>query len=524
MATEVLTAGTDIPPRLDRERPLNLAVLAEGAITPLGLSAGKTWEKVQAMESGIVEHRYPPFTEPIYDPPRAIISEMIGASSTFQRLIDRFGNTPTVRNFIFDEYLAEHPDIRREDIRMTKLETQIKSTTAGTIKGFNAVELLVDTGFLPRSEVVNRLDPYALYGLAASFEALRKVRTIDGVDLLIPRLKEDGVLDRNHQWTINPELVHPLFFTTFAGTGFGGGDVTAQVDDKLKMGLFPDEHMMRSLNDRAASANTQASGGKGGAEADTAACDSSGKALLNAALRINQGLAQMALVEGTEGVLGKPYASAMFDAMGALDRGDDPLKVSRSLHRIRKGFTMAEGAVAFVIADYDYAVKMKLPVLYRIIGVGDTSGAGHNTDPNSFAQEQAMRLVRRMAQWHGPVINRGKVIVVGHFTGTLKGEVSETNAIKNSMSDLQDRTYLYGPKRLAGHMLGAAGNYSMLVAGKALQERIIPGMLFDGDSMEEAEGWKISRETHPDSDLTEAEVNQFGFGDANTAYWLTQAS
>lgn len=470
---ELNMAAVELPPQPNRERSIRIAVLAEGAITPLGNSVDETWEGFKAGRSGIVEHLYPPYTEPTLD------------------------------------------------ARNNKRDPQIRACTAGTIKDFNAMKSLVDSGFMPRGEVRDRLDPYAQYGLAASFEALRKVRTSDGTDLLVPRLKEDGTIDKAHQWTINGKLIHPLHFATFVGTGFGGGDVTAEVWDKLKAGYIPDEHMMRSLADRAASSNTQGSGAMGGAEADTAACASSGKAMLNAIARIALGWAEAALIVGTEGVLGRPIASAMFDAMGALDRGRDPLTVSRSLHKIRRGFTMAEGAVTFVIADYDWARKSNLPILYEIIGVGDTSGAGHNTDPNAIAQEYAMKLARRRAEQHGPI--RGKVLVSGHFTGTVKGEASEMLAIRNTLEDLQSRTMVYGSKRLAGHTLGAAGNLSLLVAGRALQEGIVPGMVFDGETMDEADGWDIPRETRPEPELSHAEVNQFGFGDSNVAIVLRKS-
>lgn len=476
MATEAETVikhpnPVDIPPRLERERPLRIAVLAEGAITPLGNSADETWEGFKDMRTGIVEHLYHPYTDP------------------------------------------------REE---GKRPPQIKATTAGTIKDFDPIKALVDTGFMPKSEVQLRLDPYAIYTLAASFEALRKVKTADGVELLVPRLRADGTLNKAHQWTINQELIHPLLFSIFVGTGFGGGDVTSEVSDKLKEGTIPDEHMMRSLNDRAASTTSQATEVKGGAEADTAACASSGKALLNAIYRIHAGAREVALVVGTEGILNKPIGSAMFDTMGTLDPGKDPLTVSRSLHKIRRGFTMAEGAVAFVIADYDWAKQNGITILYEIIGVGDTSGAGHNTDPNTAAQEQAMKLARRGGEWHGPI--QGKVMVSGHFTGTVKGEVSEMFAIQNTLVDLKDRTSIYASKRLVGHMLGAAGNLSQFVAGRALQDKVIPGMVFDGEIMDQADGWNIPRETHSEEDLTDVEVNQFGFGDANVATHLRVAS
>lgn len=465
----------DIPPALDRELPIRIAVLAEGAITPLGNCADETWKNYLAMRTGIERNFYHPY---------------------HQAKFDKEGKEVT--------------------------PPQIRATTAGTIRDFDPKVALVDKGIMPFSEVMNKMDPYATYALVAAFEALFKVKTEDGIDLLVPRLRVDGSRERNRQWIINNKLVHPLHFPTFVGTGFGGGDVSAEVSQLLKDELTPADHMMRSLADRAASVYTQASGSNGGAEADTAACASSGKALLNAMLRILGGFSEVAMVIGTEGILSKPIATAMFDAYDALDKGEDPLKVSRSLHRERRGFTIAEGALAFIISDYDWARRNRIPILYEIVGFGDTSGGGHNTNPNTVAQELAMRFARRRAERRGPI--EGKIINSGHYTGTPAGDSSEILGTQNVLEDKQDRTIIFASKRPVGHMLGAAGHLSQFVAGRALQEGVVPGMIFDGEIMDEAYGWDIPRETRPESELTDAVVNQFGFGDANVSIWLRKAS
>lgn len=465
----------DIPPPLPREIPIRVAVLAEGAITPLGNSADETWEGYKAGRTGITEHFYPPYTDPT---------------------LDDQGNEIAV--------------------------AQIRAVTAGTIKNFNPLERLVDTGFMPRKEVKFKLERYALYALAASYEALSKVRTREGVGLLIPRIDAEGKKDLSHQWIINRDLVHPLYFSTFVGTGFGGGDTCAEVLELLKIGRIPDDHMMRSLADRAGSSITQAIGANGGAEANTAACASFGKAEEDLIYRIISGASEVGLAIGTEGVLGKPIASAMFDALETLDRGKDPLKVSRSLHQIRCGFTIGEGAVAFVLADPDWARRHGIPILYEIVGVGDTSGAGGNTDPNRIAQEQAMRFARRRAEIHGPI--KGKVINSGHYTGTYAGEISEISATGNVLDDVKEKTIIHASKRLAGHILGGAGGLSQFNAGRALQEGTAPGTPFDGEVMDEAYGWDIPKETRSEPDLTDAVVNQFGFGDANVSFWLRKVN
>ena len=286
----------------------------------------------------------------------------------------------------------------------------------------------------------------------------------------------------------------------------------------LREGKIPSgDHMMRSLVDRAASSVTQAFGINGGAEGQVAACASSGKATLNQLRKIAMGEIDLGLIIGTEGVLGKPIASAEFDSLGALHAGQDPRKVSRSLHKIRHGFTMAEGAVALVVADINWARRRGIPILYEIVGYGETSGAGDNVAPNGIAQEQVMRMARRRAERNGPI--EGKMINSGHYTGTPRGDDSEVLHMQNVLEDKQNETVLFASKRLSGHMLGAAGNLSQFLAGKAIQEGVVPGTPFDGEKMDELYGWDVPEETRPEQELTDAITNQFGFGDANVTLW-----
>ena len=461
----------EIPPPLEREMPIRVAVIAEGAITPLGNSADETWENYKAGKSGIVEHYYPPYT-----------------------------------------------DTDRKDDKGQKLDPQLGATTAGTIKNFDPRERLIEPGILPQKEVRFKLDPYAQYALAAGFETLSKIKTHDGTPLLIPRLNEDGTPDKERKWIINSKLINPLHAAVVVGCGFGGGDVSAEVMELLKAKSNPSgDHMMRSLLDRAASSISQAFGIKGGAEGYVAACASSGKAMLAALRKIAMGEADLVLVIGTEGVLSKPVASAEFYWLGALDTGKDPRKVSRSLHKIRGGFTIAEGAVSIAVANPDWARRHGIQTNYEIIGYGETSGAGDNVAPNGVAQEQAMRMARRRAEKYGQI--EGKIINSGHYTGTPLGEESEVLHTQNVLEDMRGRTVIFASKRLSGHMLGAAGNLSQFLAGKSLQEGIVPGTPFDGEKMGELYGWNVPEETRLEPEITHAITNQFGFGDANVTLW-----
>lgn len=461
-----------IPPMLDREMPICIAVIAEEALLPNGNTADEVWEAFKAGRSGIVEHRYSPFTEPPVD---------------------------------------------KETGKPFDLPPQIRAITAGTIKNWNAVEALA--GILPSGEVRNKMDPYARYAVYTGVGAARKVVTHSGIQLVIPRIGLDGQIDTNYPLAINPDLVNPSHVGIYVGCGFGGGDVSAEVMERLRNGKIPSgDHMMRELIDRASSQTAKALDIRGGAEGDVGACASSGKAGVNAIHSIMVGDIDVALWTGTEGILNKPIGSASFDTIDAIDRGSDPARVSLSFHKKRRGFVIADGAVTLVLANPDWARKHGIRVLYEIVGYGNTSDAGDDTNPNGIDGERALRFSRRKAERNGPIA--GLVFESGHYTGTPAGDNVELLHTGNAYEDLgQLRRVIHGaPKRLTGHPMGAAGLEAQFLAGKAIQEGVAWGTPRVGELMDEAYGYDIPQETRSEPDLTDGVSKTFGFGGSNVAF------
>lgn len=459
-----MSSPVEIPIALEREMPVRIAVIAEEALTPIGNTADETWEALKAGKRGFVPHLYPPYTDP-----------------------------------------------------KENLPPQIRAATAGTIKNFNPREALA--GILPITEVVNKMDPFAQYAVYTGVGAARKVATHDGIPFIIPRIGPDGQIDKKYPLTINPALVHPSQVGIYVGCGFGGGDVSAEVMERLRNGKIPSaDHMMRELIDRSASQLAKALDIHGGAEGDVGACASSGKAGVNAIHSIMVGDIEVVLWIGTEGVLNRPIASASFDTMGALDRGKDPMRVSLSLQKDRSGFVMADGSVTLVLADMDWARKHGIRVLYEIIGYGNTSDAGDDTRPNGVDGERALRFSRRKAEKQGKI--PGKLFDSGHYTATPAGDNIEFLHTINPYEDLAEKGRLIhgATKSMVGHMLGGAGLFGQYAAGKAIQEGVAWGTPRVRELMDEAYGYDIPAETRFEPDLTDAVSKTFGFGGSNVAF------
>ena len=525
-----LPAYAEILPPLLRGMEVRIAVIAEETLTPIGNTADETWESIKAMRHGFVEKRYPPYTEPRYPIPNEMLKEITADHPVFQRLLEKAGDNPQIRNYILGEFMLEESPEKVDDlmrrIPRPELAPQLRSIAAGTVKNFNPREAFkfrfdgdeTDRTVLPIPEIMNRMDPFAQYSVYTGVGAARKVYTHKGIPLIIPRIGPDGQIDKKYPLTINPDLVHPSYFGIYEGCGFGGGDVSAVAWERMKNGQIPTaDHMMLELLERGASQLGKAVGAKGGGEGDVGACASSGKAAVNLIHSIMLGDLEAGIWVSTEGVLGRPIAAASFDAMSALDQGKDINAVSLSLHKNRRGFIMGEGAVAFVLADPNWCRRHGIKVLYEIIGYGNTSDAWDDTRPNGEDGERALRYSRRQAELQGPIA--GKLLESGHYTATLEGDGKEHIHTINAYEDLRNAGRLIhgATKRLVGHMLGAAGAIAQFAAGKAIQEGVAFGMPRAGELMDEAYGSDIPQETRYEPDLTDGVSKTFGFGGHNVA-------
>ncbi|MDR7453235.1 MAG: beta-ketoacyl-[acyl-carrier-protein] synthase II, partial [Armatimonadota bacterium] len=64
--------------------------------------------------------------------------------------------------------------------------------------------------------------------------------------------------------------------------------------------------------------------------------------------------------------------------------------------------------------------------------------------------------------------------VCAHATSTPVGDVAEARAIRAVFGAHTDRLVVSSPKAMVGHLMGAAGALSAMVAVKAIHEGIVP--------------------------------------------------
>jgi 3-oxoacyl-[acyl-carrier-protein] synthase II len=188
------------------------------------------------------------------------------------------------------------------------------------------------------------------------------------------------------------------------------------------------------------------------------ACASGNHAIALGARMIRDGDADFAVTGGVEMPL-LPEIVHGFANMNATlklrdgDRAmDDPSRASRPFSADRRGFVLAEGAAALVLAADEAIVAHGLDPIAEILGVGWTSDAHHITAPHSPTIIRAMREALDDAAISSEDIQ----YVNAHGTSTLKGDASEIECLREVFGARLERIPISSNKSQVGHSLGAA--------------------------------------------------------------------
>lgn len=203
-----------------------------------------------------------------------------------------------------------------------------------------------------------------------------------------------------------------------------------------------------------------------------AACASSVYAYTDALHLLRRGEADTLLVGGAEAGL-SPLAVAALANMQALSRrNDEPRRASRPFDRDRDGFVLGEGAVVMVAEREDRARARGARPLAEVAGGSITGDAYHITMPSPAGAGAALAMRRALA---AAGMQPDEIdTICAHGTGTPLNDVAETEAIKQVFGEHAYTLAVSSNKSMVGHLLGAAGAISALVAVRAIAEGIVP--------------------------------------------------
>lgn len=203
----------------------------------------------------------------------------------------------------------------------------------------------------------------------------------------------------------------------------------------------------------------------------SSACSSSAVALGEAFLAVRHGRVRYALAGGSEAILtlGVMKAWESLHTLAKLDP-EAPETSCRPFAKDRSGFILGEGAAALMLESEASARARGATILAEIVGYGNSTDAGHITQPDAGGQARAMQAALQMAGLQADQVGA----INAHGTGTLVGDKVETAALKAVFGAHAYHIPVSATKALHGHLMGASGAVEMVASLGALQRQVVP--------------------------------------------------
>ena len=314
---------------------------------------------------------------------------------------------------------------------------------AGEVSNFDPEQ------YFDRKEV-RKLDPFSVYALVASNEAIQMsgldaggfdpqragVMLGCGIGGITTLLAEHVVLQNRGARRISP------FFVTKLISNIAGGQIAIKWD-------------LRGPN-----------------QTVTSACASATDAIGLALRLIQSGSADIMVAGGTEAsICDLPLAG--FSTIRALcNAADPPQSASRPFDKDRGGFVMGEGAGILVLETEEHAVSRGATILGELAGYGSTNDAFHVTQPaeGGAGAVKAMQLAIEDAGAEPEEVD----YINAHGTSTPYNDKNETAAIKTVFGDHARKLKISSTKSMTGHLLGASGGIEAIAALKTIEKQTIP--------------------------------------------------
>ena len=359
-----------------------------------------------------------------------------------------------------------------------------RATIAGELKDFDAAEFI-------DSKEIRKLDPFSIFALVASIEAIESAK----IDLENINLDRAGVI---------------------IGTGIGGIQTLENEHDvinaKGSRRVSP-QFVAKMIPNIAGGHLSMKFGFRGPSQTVISACASSNDAIGIALRLIRYGDADIILTGGTDASI-TPLTIAGFANMRALSQNsDNPTAASRPFDADRDGFVLSEGSGMLVIESEEHALKRGAPILAELAGYGSTDDAFHITQPapEGLGAYKAMENAILDSE-----INPGSIDYINaHGTSTPFNDKNESKAIANLFRDSLNKLKISSTKSMTGHLLGAAGGLEAIATVKSIVNQIIPPTINYETPDPECATLDYTPNHAVEAEINSALSNTFGFGGHN---------
>jgi len=246
------------------------------------------------------------------------------------------------------------------------------------------------------------------------------------------------------------------------------------------------------------------------------ACASSNNAIIDAAMHIQLGKADIMITGGSEAAVNIAGMGG-FNALKALStRNDSPQSASRPFDANRDGFVLGEGAGCIILEELEHAKARGAKIYAEIAGGGLSADAHHITAPHpeGTGAKKAMEFALEDADLSVKDIDYINV----HGTSTPLGDVAELKAIKSIFGEEAYNLNISSTKSMTGHLLGAAGAIEAIATTMAVVNDIVPPTI-NFETEDENIDYKLNLTLNKAEKRTvnAAVSNTFGFGGHNTS-------
>ncbi len=353
--------------------------------------------------------------------------------------------------------------------------------------------------------VVAGTDGFARFALAASAQAIADA----GLD--------PAALDPHRTAVVHGTSMGGHFSVARAQWQFDRGGVAA-IDAKTQIKIWPN---------MAAAQICMAYGLHGPSLTVTTACASSLDAIGTAALYLNAGMAEVALVGATEGGYtcdpGQEHFQAAVNAAeqryGMSTGQADPTRAMLPFAADRVGIVSGEGSAFFVLETAEHAAARGALTKGWVLGYGSLADAHHPSSPEPNGRWE--ELVMAQAQTSAGVRAVDLDVLVAHATGTPKGDTAEIRAINRVFAD-NDLLTVTGLKGHTGHTGAASGAMNIMAGLQAFDSGLLPNIAGTSKLDPEIEfdvALHQPRSVSPEL----IQVNSFGFGGQNASMIIGRA-
>jgi nodulation protein E len=240
--------------------------------------------------------------------------------------------------------------------------------------------------------------------------------------------------------------------------------------------------------------------------ATSSACASSAHAIVQGAGLIQTGLADVAIVGGSEAIA-TPGCMAGWMAIQAL--ADE---TCRPFSKDRDGMVMGDGGAVLILEDWEHATARGAEILGEFLGAGMTSDAFHITQPSLEGTSAAMR----QAVAAGKLADVEEVLISAHGTGTPLNDKNEAASIRAVFGDKAKNHPVIATKSAHGHLIGGSAALQAVIALQALNAGLAPPVLNYNEADPECDVDLVLGQVRPIK-ARHALVNAFAFGGLNVS-------